>query len=205
MAFFVSETEEGESPWPRLGDKLLWVGPNVRGAAYLAGIEAEGNSAIAEGYLRAADLLAGTWLRGEAGRATSCAAAAVSLPIISLYRHGLEMTMKAILSDNSDLDEVGIAGFGHNLSALWTECRRIVWPYAEAPGDDVLAVEQAILDFHDFDPKNEKARYSFDRRGTAIVLRESSVDIAHLRDRMRAVSNFFDCVDSELHVRAFGF
>ncbi|MBK6703135.1 MAG: hypothetical protein KA153_01005 [Hyphomonadaceae bacterium] len=203
MAFFSNETDI-EAPWPSLTEPVLVLGEKWSSAHFDA-LCVEDRSAVADGFWEIADLVASEWLADKTRRPYSRIAAAKSLPLLFLYRHALEATMKAMLADYSEEGEVQIAAYGHNLPRLWARCRALLWPHDDAPGDDLVAAERAIWAFHDVDPHNDAFRYSHDRKGRLIERRRESIDVSALRQAMQGVANFFDCADSELHLQRHGY
>lgn len=203
MTFF-SDDNGHEAPWPSLSEPVLADGERWTSTHFDA-ISADDRSAVADGFWHAADRLAGDWLADETRRPYSGVAAAMSFPLLFLYRHALEGTMKAMLAEYAHQTDAQIAAYGHDLSKLWFECRELLWPYDDVPGDDFLAVERAVLAFHDLDPRNDAFRYSHDRKGNPIARTRDGVDVSVLRRGMRGVANYFDCADSELHRQRYGF
>lgn len=204
MTFFSSDGD-AESPWPSLGQPALTSGERWT-SAHFGALCSDDRSAIADGFWEVADLVAGQWLADDLRRPYSRIAAAKALPLLFLYRHALETTMKAMLAEYSHQTEAQIAAYGHDLSTLWAECRELLWPDGDEDlGEDLLAVEREVLAFHDFDPKNDAFRYSHDRKGKPIVLGRDCIDVSALRQGMQGVANFFDCADSELHLQRCGF
>ncbi|MBK8544976.1 MAG: hypothetical protein IPL62_16410 [Caulobacteraceae bacterium] len=137
MAFFSNETDI-EAPWPSLTEPVLVPGEKWSSAHFDA-LCVEDRSAVADGFWEIADLVASEWLADKTRRPYSRIAAAKSLPLLFLYRHALEATMKAMLADYSEEGEVQIAAYGHNLPRLWARCRALLWPHDDAPGDDLVA------------------------------------------------------------------
>ena len=117
-------------------------------------------------------------------------------PMFFCYRHGLEAAMKWIISQYGASAGVPSYEPNHNLSQLWKACR-IVLSSAASDGerDTNALVGRIIEEYHQLDPRNVSFRYSTDKSGRLIKLREGSTDLRNLLNVMTGVHHFFNGAD----------
>jgi hypothetical protein len=118
-------------------------------------------------------------------------------PVTYLYRHGLELEMKALLRDgkSAGLTEVDADMLtDHNLHKLWNKVREMLKEmYPDGGSETLNAVERIIREFHKVDPNGQCFRYAHDRNGNRTIDRAPKlVDLQHLRDTVAGVFNFLD-------------
>ena len=170
---------DSENPLPIQGDIPLKVGGFC--------LNAPGDwNALAWGYKRAADILA------EHVLATFNGGDLIIYPIVHLYRHHLELTLKDIIRRGNELLDVPVKQRDiHSLGELWKDCRAIL-ERAGMPVDipeiaEAVPFETCIKEFESFDPRGESFRYPETIRGTPILPNLDSIDLPNLRivvDRM---------------------
>ncbi|HVB99085.1 MAG TPA: hypothetical protein VNJ12_07110 [Candidatus Dormibacteraeota bacterium] len=93
-------------------------------------------------------------------------------PIVYLYRHHVELVLKAIvrvavaLLDREPTEGDHKALGGHDLSRLWDTARPLLNPVCALvpnppfPDDDLLGIDAYIRQLHEHDPKGESFRYA---------------------------------------------
>jgi hypothetical protein len=148
------------------------------------------------GYKRAADLLLKKALDEHPSHS-------LIYPIVLLYRHYLELCLKALVLEGSALmrDEAP-SDLHHNLQVLWGKLSGLVpavWP--DVQSDRAEAVEACINEMCQFDPKSIAFRYPFDKHGHQHLENLSSIDLVNLREVMEGIANFLDCVGEAIAQR----
>ncbi|HTV56457.1 MAG TPA: helix-turn-helix domain-containing protein [Terriglobia bacterium] len=176
--FSVPMPEAGDTLFRRLArrDGGLLVHPEPT--------DADGNPDVStrrylyeEGYKHAADLLADA-ARADPNRDL------LLYPIAFLYRHYLELKLKALL--NCMPWEPGSEPrmkADHDLQALWTTVTKsllpVVWPEREPDLDD--AVSDCIEEVHKIDPSSFAFRYPEDKKWNQTLRNLESVDVSNLK------------------------
>jgi len=158
------ESVVGTSPPPRKSDVLFGSGTDWQANACVDGID--NAMAYQDGYRRAALHLVEYVC--DAGRGQDY----LVYPIVYLYRHHIELTLKSIINvacflieytlTESDLDTLR----HHDLAKLWTLARPLLNPICELGGsptlplDDLEGIDSYILQLHKHDPDGQRFRYS---------------------------------------------
>jgi hypothetical protein len=185
----MSDTHVGvdleEHPLPIQGDIPLKVGGFC--------LNAPGDwNALAWGYKKAADILA------EHVLATFRGGDLIIYPIVLLYRHHLELSLKDIIRRGNELLDVPVKQRDiHSLGELWTDCRTIL-ERAGMPVDipefpEAVPFETCIKEFERFDPRGESFRYPETKSGTPILPSNlDSIDLPNLRTVVERMSFFLE-------------
>lgn len=177
-----------ESSWPRQGDKIFQQGADWWNNACL-NYMADDTSLIREGYRLAAESLVESATR-ESGQLDT-----LIYPIVYLYRHHLELSLKQIIVDGTRLiDRRSVHPFGHSLFALWQMARPIleeIWP--QGSKDDLAAVEECILELDALDPSSQTFRYSVTSCGDQPLKSIQRISIPNFSDVIGRIVNFLDC------------
>jgi hypothetical protein len=88
----------------------------------------------------------------------------VIFPILFLYRHYVELSLKEAIGYGRYLDEQSkpLTG-GHNLQKLWEEARKYIEKHiAETiKAEELDRIEVLIHEIHSIDPSSEVSRYPF--------------------------------------------
>ncbi len=158
------ESVVGTLPPPRKSDVLFGSGTDWQVNACVNGID--NSMAYKDGYRRAALHLVECVC--DAGRGQDF----LVYPIVYLYRHHIELTLKSIINvacflvdytlTKKDLDTLG----RHGLAELWTLARPLLNPVCELggspaiPADDLEGIDSYILQLHEYDPDGQHFRYS---------------------------------------------
>lgn len=128
------------------------------------------------------------------------------IPVAYLYRHCLELKMKAVIKKGlklnilpGDEEKIKASLIGHNLHKIWNQFKLIVmayWPGADTT--DLNAAESIVLRFHAIDASGQSLRYaeSTDGSNSAEKMPES-IELTALRDTFDGVFNLLDGCDME--------
>ena len=177
--------------WPENGDRLI-----RRGQPWPSGEFSDDGASrhvhIWDGFMRAGAILIG------ACDEDNCQSHSLIYPILSNYRHAVELAMKWVIRTYGRYSSVQSDEFGHhNLWELWSMCRQII---VEVGSEDteLSAIEQIIKDFHDLDKSGQIFRYPASKGGTVAELPDFPIDLPNIRDVMQGVAHFFDGVDGQL-------
>ena len=144
---------EYEIPWPRPGDKLFRPG-SYHGKTAWFNWPSDRSWAYTNGFRRAAELL----MEAEIERTYELDH--LVYPVVFLYRHFVELSLKDVIYKGSvalgKMKSYGLAPQGHNVQALWRECRSLIEERYEAGPDESLdTVESQIDELFNFDPDRE--------------------------------------------------
>ena len=158
------ESVVGTSPPPRKSDVLFGSGADWQANACVNGID--DSTAYQDGYRRAALHLAEHVC--DAGRGQDF----LVYPIVYLYRHHIELTLRSIISvacflvdhtlTERDLNTLG----RHDLAKLWKLARPLLNPICalggspSLPPDDLDGIDFYIMQLHRHDPDGQRFRYA---------------------------------------------
>jgi hypothetical protein len=215
------ESVVGTSPPPRKSDVLFGSGTDWQANACVNGID--DLAAYQNGYRRAALHLAEYVC--DAGRGQDF----LVYPIVYLYRHHIELTLKSIISvacfvvdytlTEKDLDTLG----RHDLAKLWNLARPLLNPTCELggspalPPDDLEGIDSYILQLHKLDPDGQRFHYATTKsKGRKakrlpslhpdlkhINIRNFAIALEKLADYLDALDMWFgDLVDAKIEFQA---
>jgi hypothetical protein len=187
-----------ENPLPIQGDIPLKVGGFC--------LNAPGDwNALAWGYKEAADILA------EHVLATFGGGDLIIYPIVHLYRHHLELTLKDIIRRGNELLAIKVERRGsHSLADLWKDCRTVL-ERAGMPVDipelpEAVPFETCIKEFERFDPRGESFRYPETKSGTPVLPANlDSIDLPNLRIVVDRMSFFLEIIRDTIVERTGSF
>lgn len=165
--------------WPRTSDQLFKSG-GYRSLA--ACILPKDIRLVATGYKDAADDL--VQLLAEKGRND-----ALIFPIVFCYRQYLELQIKAITALVEKFEETG-DDFKrlHDLKKLWSSLKpRIKTEIDEQDQEAFAAVEDCIMQFHEFDATGMAFRYPE-------PVKMHQLDLGNLKAVMNRVSTFLEAL-----------
>jgi len=193
--------KDTEIPWPGKGDKAFkdvpfsptgasphWLSEisDLLGGDYLW--------AIVAGFKEAADKVVDSLV------ATKERMDVFFFPVVYLYRHAIELSLKGLVNDGiylqilKDDQELLDILTSHNLHSLWSKIRLVlkeVWP--DGDDADVDAVEKIILEFHQADKPGQRLRYSKDKQGKPHTdTLPDRVDLVVLKQTMERLFQFLD-------------
>ena len=121
-------------------------------------------------------------------------------PVLYLYRHGVELNLKAIIKVGIGLEffkkeDVEDDLKWHNLAKLWNHAKKLLlqrWSTADpAP---LYATESVINDLHQSDPNGQTFRYESDKDGKPHKYEKlpDQIGVAQLKKTMDGVFNFLE-------------
>lgn len=105
-------------------------------------------------------------------------------PAIFLYRHALEVTLKALFPDERKV---------HELDKLIEETMVILSGYLQA--SDTKWVRDRLYEFHSMDPRSTAFRYAAAQKSGANSLRDDGefwVDLSHLKQTMEVLLSLLE-------------
>lgn len=127
---------------------------------------------------------------------SSIGAMNLAYPIINLYRHHIELSLKSAVADGysaaEEVERRKVRSFGHRIDDLWHEFRRLAG--VTHPGDSVEAFDAAeacVMELAGHDPRGTTFRYPGEP-GTARPLQR--VNLRHFIDIAARVSDLIDAV-----------
>lgn len=178
--------------WPKKGDRLLQKCSTWEHGTTFSKDATSRHSHIWDGNIRAGAILIDACEEDSYERHT------LIYPILSNYRHAIELAMKWVITMYGSYSTAQIDDFEHhNLWKLWCLCKKII---VEVGSEDeaIPVVEQIIKDFHDLDKSGQAFRYSNSKAGTPIALPGYPIDLLNIRDVMQGLAHFFDGADGQL-------
>jgi hypothetical protein len=142
----------------------------------------------AEGYRRGAEVLI-----AQATAHTGDLDALV-YPIVYLYRHYVELSLKILIRDTGRLlGQPSEPPLNHNLRTLWSKAEQLLrQAFPDQPTRDFAAVGGTIEELAGVDPASEAFRYPLTKSGSASMPGLSHINIAQFRDRMLVVERFLE-------------
>lgn len=181
-------SEDQAIPWPQLGDVAFQEGAEWQYCAWVTSGDNEWGL-YGSAYKSAADVLAErVFQRGQPS-------SLLVYPIVFLYRHSLELSLKwLIVSGQQLLDHPLELKHVHRLDVLWGICRKIleeIWP--EGSKTDLDAVGECLKQFCIADPHSMSFRYPITKDGQPTPLSTQHINIRNLYEVMERVANFLDC------------
>ena len=215
------ESVVGFLPPPRKSDVLFGSGTDWHANACVKSIDAA--MAYQDGYRRAALHLAEYVC--EEGRGQDY----LVYPIVYLYRHHIELTLKSIIRAaalviNHTLTKSDFYTLGHhNLATLWKLARPMLNSACELggesplPPDDLEGINSYIVQLHQHDPDGHRFRYSTTKARdqktrrlpslpdnlTHINVRDFAAGMEKLADYLEGLDNWIgDLVDAKLEYQA---
>ena len=182
-------------PWPGKNDKAFVEGVLGPTQAYIEYFKySMDDTIVADGFKEAADSIVNYTATGKhIGYPDK-----LFFPVAYLYRHGLEIYLKYLINDGIDLDilekddKIEKLLKSHNLRVLWNQARTVLekfWPNGDP--DDLVAVENIVLQFHQLDKSGQKLRYLKDKNGNPQLQNAPShVDVKELKKVAAGLFNF---------------
>jgi hypothetical protein len=129
----------------------------------------------------------------------------LTLPIVFMYRHYLELTLKVLL-------HLGYKKYGilitpdlkkiltdHKIDILWEKLRPLLLQIfrSSEKEEEIDALESYIVEFSGIDVESMSFRYPVDKRGRAFLKNNSNlqsleyIDVNHLAEKMASIDEFF--------------
>ena len=177
--------------WPKAGDLPFQKATDIETGGQLS----------SDGFIRGIDMMGGFVQAGTVLADQARDQYGLVYPALYCYRHGIELWLKWLIAMYGR--PVGVRPENlhatHDLWCLWTDLRLVYKKCGAAADDkDLIAVEQIIKQFHDWDKKGDLFRYAADRNGTVGGHQYLDIDLANLRDVMAGLANFFNGSDGWL-------
>lgn len=167
--------------WPKPGDTPFEPGLVRNSAAFLDWFSTDQLWFLAEGFLRAGDLVV------DGAAESIFHADQFFFPAAYLYRHAIELQLKCLVGAGLPVPhskEQENALGGHNLETLWHLAKPLImgrWP--DGDPETVEAAEAVIMQFHLVDSSGQGFRYTHDKKANARYLRDAPrvVDVQNLK------------------------
>jgi hypothetical protein len=160
----------------------------------IAGVD--GWSLYAAGYRRAAELLI------EQAR-TTYEINTLVFPIVFLYRHYVEVTLKEVIRYGRYLDGSAEASpGGHGLNNLWGEARALMRRHAQDVSSAILRrLDTLVRHLAELDPSSEATRYPATRDGAPLFPWDTvPINLDQLAIDMREVAALIEPIAGKLFV-----
>ena len=149
-------------------------------------------SVLAQGYAFAAERAMESW-NGRGSRRTDLEA----YPILFLYRHALELSLKHILYRAFELSRYHLPGEieeklqnDHNLQRVWqvvSKTLNILYPYDQLKRSIEETISRACVELSELDPGSYTFRYPIDRNGEPMPATPRRVNLSAFVDEMNRV------------------
>lgn len=179
------EEDKSDSWWLQNGDTLFASGLDWETEAQV-GWSLDSFLTYAMGYKKAADSVV------AAVETRDVAADLAVYPVCFLYRHHIELMLKALINLGRQLkDRSGGYPQNHKIRELWKICRPLLeHACPERKPEDTQSVEDCILEFASLDPSGEAFRYGEDKSGSPSFGTTTQFNLRNMRDVMRRLSGF---------------
>jgi hypothetical protein len=179
--------------YPRLTDTIIDQGGGKHTKTLFTDLMTGKWSIYAHGYRRAADELVDR-VEGEPPDDV------LLLPIVFLYRHYVELTLKDLVLRLVSLCRIGIDPkqlTTHKLLPLWESVKAHLYCIREEMQDKeiVPALDKLLLELSDLDPDSMHFRYAVNKDFAEMVL-PRSVSMEHLRSTMEKIYNGFAYIEA---------
>jgi len=192
-------------PWPKKGTKLfvdVSQEPDSQTRMIVSWVETfKDTGFLGDAFKDASDQLIEAVIEGADGSHPD----RFLYPALYLYRHGLELKLKHLLDQCSELecikehrkyDEVVQE---HSLYPLWNVLKDALREAQPNTGDEFIAVESMINELHQVDRSGQNLRYAEGQNGQQIELKlPDAIDMARLRTAMNDLWGFLDACESML-------
>ncbi len=147
----------------------------------------DGLSIYSQAYKDAADILV------EHTQTDKTSLNFMVFPILFLYRHYIELALKEIiLTASKYLGKKQSTINFHTLSKLWEEAKRLILEVdLDIPKDDIVAVANQILQFHNLDKSSMTFRYPADNQGNVFKNLSDYINIENVREIVDGLHAWF--------------
>ncbi|UWQ41784.1 hypothetical protein K3718_01450 [Leisingera aquaemixtae] len=171
--------------WPKGKERTFGPSSNYQSNIELEADPSRRLSLMAHGYKEAADTLI-------AGLSSPWQKNTQIYPILHLYRHFLELSLKEIVLWFGKDVQVDPDWTSHSLTTQWKKVRKIMEGFG-VEGDQNAdgKVNSVIEQFNGIDRDSTAFRYSIGRSGEPTELRVKHIDIVRLSRDMDALYNYF--------------
>lgn len=187
--------------WPRPGAKLFQADKPLSPPAFLDSGPRQWWM-YAESYRFAATTLV------ERFHATGHDQDFLSLPVLYLYRHYAELSLKYLARESNRFLGLKPPKLNHKLMPLWSSVESAltkIWP--ERYGEDHAAVGQLIQQLAAVDPRSDTFRFPVDKKGAPHLPDElKRFDLVHFATEMESFAHWVggvaDALSAESDVKA---
>ena len=185
--------EDNDCIWPTRGKQLFVEGGNPDEFSHIGwGDMLTQFNGYASGYKFAADQLIEKFTPTVQHNILDT----ILFPICFLYRQYLELTMKSILLQYSEITASEIKeifkNINHNLPQMWNNIKPILSnSELKLDGKDILIVEEYINQFHRMDKSSYNFRYPVTKELATNFTSEKRINLPNLRIRMDELESFF--------------
>jgi hypothetical protein len=153
------------------------------------------------GYKEAADLLVAQV------ETTGRRADKLGYPIVSLYRHHLELVVKSLirvcchlLGRDQDFPK------HHRLDELWQMCAGLLRELSPgASGGNLQKITRLFHEFRALDPNADAFRFPEDTSGNAALASRIDINLSEVRDIVEKMAFFLDCIDTSIRAERDAF
>jgi hypothetical protein len=172
-------------PWPKNGDKLFSTQTDGS-EAMIAGVSVSFGS-FAASFKDAANLLV-----AHLDSHTSYERDRLIIPVIYLYRHHVELMLKAIIDRGDELYQTQRLKecMHHRLVDLWHVAKEMIVGNELCTIQETKVVEDIIREFADADPISFSFRYPVDKDLNKLPPQWHKISVANLQNTMTKLSNF---------------
>lgn len=182
-----------EFRWPKIGDQPFVLADDPIANASIADNDFVRLLAMTDGYKKAADLLV------EKSQSDGNTRNLLVYPIIFNYRHFLELSLKYLLAMYGPHVGIKPNWRTHDLAFLWSEFLAMLEHFGSKDPDEVdPIVGAAILEFAKIDPGSYSHRYSRDRLGNPLPVKQADLHLPTLADVINGLSGYFSGTDGYL-------
>lgn len=125
------------------------------------------------------------------------------LPIVYLYRHYVELTLKDLIDTARRVEREG-SGYPehHNLKNLWMEAKRLIRKhYGQNTPEELDHVEPYIIELHMHDSRSESFRYPTDKRGNRHLHGIKHINLRILYEGMQRLSSLLECIAADFDLK----
>ena len=177
------ETNSPNLPWPTKGDKL------VRSDAIgwdLAFLYPKKFITYAMGYKEAADAIL------KDARQRQVSADFIAFPAIYLYRHYIELILKAIIIKGQQINNNELrVPHGHDLMPLWNETKFVIRENIH-PDEVANIVEGHIQELSQLDNNSQELRYPITCEGDISLQAFDKLDVTNFSNVMNKIGSYLE-------------
>ena len=192
-------------PPPRKGERLFRG--DLRDWKNNACLRQGDEYACREGYLRGAQLLVQTVSKEERDQDF------LVYPIVFLYRHYIELSLKAVIKRVPYLLDRELTGAEkqhlgeHRLDHLWSDFKAMsaaitkVAGWSDLPLEDIEGIDNYIRQISEIDPHSYSLRYAHSKQGTPSLPKDlTHINLRHFGELMDRLARYVGGIDMGMSV-----
>lgn len=178
-------------PWPYKGAVLFTDNGSYKHTAHIQ--SQPSFYGFTAGYKCAADELILSCIEAQKAIARD----AIIFPVIFLYRHYLELSLKEIYIHFSGEEAPQIIktlkSTNHSLIEIWKKVKPLLEEYTKTEQEqaDIEAVEDYINQFHNIDCTSFAFRYPFRKNLEPMLSKRLNIDLNNLKERINELDAYF--------------